>query len=386
MVYIDGVSYMLNIAAILVIMQLFILPIRLGEYEESIDYCIRHVFKSERVIYLFTMFITHLFSSFLLFGTIPVMLSLLASPLKSTVSNYQKFTVTAISRGYALVVMWTPGGVNMLLALTATGAQWSDVFLPSLTISLMGLSISYLMQRGQLSNRLQSDVDEEKIKEAGAGRKAAKKILVIFFIVVALVILIFFFGTLQIGDNTSRIMLAGLILSLCWLATFFRRPDLKVVFKEYLTQWLPKTVDLAVLYIGMGVFSKALDASGLLNELYPYIGTGVTYFGLFALPIISFFVFLLSMLGLHPFVIIIILGNIIMSLQLPFLTPAMVAVALAFGSTASYMLSPFAGIVLTTAKYLDTTPYQVGIWNSSFVLRHFIAGSIFIMLWSIWLA
>jgi hypothetical protein len=139
-----------------------------------------------------------------------------------------------------------------------------------------------------------------------------------------------------------------------------------------------------VLYLSIGVFSKALEAAGFLFLLYPYAGAAAEYTGIFLLPAVSFTVFLLSLLGLHPYVMIMVFGNILTSLRLP-VAPAAIATALAFGSSISYMVSPFAGIVLTCAKYLDVAPHKIGLyWNGLFGLAYFILGSLAIMLAGTW--
>ena len=88
---------------------------------------------------------------------------------------------------------------------------------------------------------------------------------------------------------------------------------------------------------------------------------------------------LLAMIGMHPFIVIIILGQILMALNLP-LSPLIIAIILLFGSMLSYMLSPFAGMVLTTAKFLDVSIYEVGLkWNGLFGLILFLLGNAIII-------
>ncbi|MDR2007267.1 MAG: hypothetical protein LBP78_08530 [Acidaminococcales bacterium] len=378
-VWISGINYMLNIGAILVIMQIFSIPIKLGGYADSLRYLILRAFDNERAIYIFTMLVTHLFSSFLLFGTIPVMLSLVGAPLKSIVKDYRQFAATALSRSYSMVVMWAPGAVNILLVLTATGARWADMFFLGASLSALGIFLSYFMQRGKLSRERLKKEDNPQDDRASAG-KAVRQMALALFIVVILILLIMFFEYLGVGDNTSRVMLAGLILSLCWLSVFIRSPEIKGALDGYLKVELIKTVDLFVLYLSIGIFSKALEAAGFLSLLYPYAGAAAEHAGIFLLPAVSFTVFLLSLLGLHPYVMLVVFGNLLTSLHLP-IKPAVIATALVFGSSIAYMASPFAGIVLTCAKYLDVAPHRIGLyWNGLFGLVYFILGSMIIML------
>lgn len=381
--WIDGITYMLNISSILVIMQLFTIPIKLGNYDKTLSYIILRTFKTERSLYFFTMAVTHVFSSFLLFGTIPVMISLIGEPLKKSVDNYKKFASTAITRSYSMVVMWTPGAVNILLVITATGASWSRMLPLGVILSIWGIALSYILQKNQLGRfPLQQQQGNPALDPLDVG-KAWSKLFFIVAIVFFLIFLIIFIGKLQIGDNTSQVMLASLALALLWLSIFVKNAALPEALHEYLNVSLVKTLDLAVLYISLGIFSKALELSGILPLLYPVIGKLANIAGIFTLPFISLIVFFLSLIGLHPFVILVILGKMLMLLELEF-SPEIIAISLVFGSSVSYMTSPFAGIVLTSAKYLDTDSYQVGLkWNGIFGLTYFTTGSLIIMLWHV---
>ena len=375
-----GVNYMLNITAILVIMQLFVIPIRLGDYAGSLKYIISKVVKSERSAYLFTMIIIHLFSSFLLFGTIPVMLSLLGEPLKKIVKDYNRFMSTALTRSYAMVVMWAPGAVNILLVMNATGAKWIDIFFLGTTLAILGLVLSYLFELPHLRKEIIESAEVGSF-DNNTLKKAFRKVYSILFVIVALIFLILLFDWLKIGNNTSRVMLASLLISICWLGTFIKHPHLKSEVKEYYTVSLIKTVDLAVLYIALGVFAKAIETSGLLAYFYPYIAVVIQNSGIFMIPIIACTLFLCSLIGLHPFVLLMILGKLLVALSLPF-SPAILAVSLIFGSTLSYMISPFAGIVLTTSKFLNIPINQVGLkWNFWFGVTYFVLGCCCIMYW-----
>ena len=61
---------MTNIIAIIVVMQLFALPIEVGEYSDAVEYWLKRLFQKESSLYLFAMVVTNLFSSFLLFGIV----------------------------------------------------------------------------------------------------------------------------------------------------------------------------------------------------------------------------------------------------------------------------------------------------------------------------
>lgn len=219
--WVNGINYMLNIAAILVIMQLFVIPIKIGNYAAHFNHLLLKVFDNERTIYFFSSVIVSMFSTFLLFGTIPVMIFLLGEPLKKIVGDYDKFMSTALTRGYAVSVMWAPGAVNILLVMNTTKTKWIDIFPIGFSLSVLGLLLSYFLQKKYLSKapmRQYACCCETTAESAKMSDKAAlKKIVNIIFLVILLIVMIFCFDAAGIGNNTSRVMLAGLLLVSGWL-------------------------------------------------------------------------------------------------------------------------------------------------------------------------
>jgi hypothetical protein len=88
---------MTNIIAIIVVMQLFGLPLALGGYQESILRWVRRTFKRQLSLYLFTSALTHVLASFLSFGSVTVAITLLEKTLKKSVDRFDRFTATAVS-------------------------------------------------------------------------------------------------------------------------------------------------------------------------------------------------------------------------------------------------------------------------------------------------
>lgn len=288
-----------------------------------------------------------------------------------------------MTRGYAVAVMWAPGAVNILLVMNTTKTKWIDIFPIGFGLSVLGLLLSYFLQKKYLSKVpmqqqaccLKTAAESEK----KADKAAFKKIVNILFLVILLIVLIFFFDAAGIGNNTSRVMLAGLLLAFGWLWLLRDEKDLKNAVSEYFNVNLVKTIDLAILYVALGIFSKALETSGILEKCLPYIGILSAQSTLAIIPINVLIIMLLAMIGMHPFIVIIILGQILMALNLP-LSPLIIAIILLFGSMLSYMLSPFAGMVLTTAKFLDVSIYEVGLkWNGLFGLILFLLGNAIII-------
>lgn len=379
--WITATNSMTNVISILVIMQLFSIPIEAGKYDIAVRYWLTNLLRGEPALFLFSTVVTHIFSSFLLFGTIPVMVSLLGDTLKRNVSHYERFLAAATSRGYALAVLWAPGAINLLLVIQATGVRWIDVLIPGLLLSLLGIITSYVLEaKLNLSSKVQQAGEDQ-------GAVSENKTLIkrknyhIIAVVVSLVLITIILEKLNFGSSSNRIMLAGATVALVWTAILVGQPSLKKAVAHYWENSLLKSVDLASLFIAMGVFSTALQKSGLLILIQPNLQIVANTLGLSAMVVLPVLMIVCAIAGIHPFISIVMFGQILTSLHLP-ISPLSLALCLALGGSVSYIVSPFAGIVLTLAKFINSRTIDIAFhWNGVYSLLFLAEGIIFAYFW-----
>lgn len=375
-----------NVIAILVMMQIFSIPIQVGRYNSAIRYWLNRSFKSEDGLFLFTTAATHVFTSFLMFGAIPVVISLMEQTLKGRVQEYERFLATATSRGYALASLWAPGAINLFLVVQATGVTWSSVFVPGVILSLLGIFLAYLLesksfvtvQQIQLGSAIQAETNDAVVERG--------KAIHIIWVVLGLILVTLVLDKLQIGNSSNRIILAGLIIGFSWMSLFFHQPVLKTVIRDYWQNSVIKAGELAPFFIAMGIFSTALEQSGILEFVQVELQSFASWLGAFAIITIPLLVIGAAVLAIHPFITIVMFGKILTVLNLPF-SSTTIALCLALGGSISYMVSPFAGVIMTIGKFVGAKASDVALtWNWRYSLIYFIIGIFFAYLWGQWLA
>lgn len=375
-----------NVIAILVMMQIFSIPIQVGQYNSAIRYWLNRFCKSEDRLFLFTTAATHVFTSFLMFGAIPVVISLMEQTVKGRVQEYERFLATATSRGYALASLWAPGAINLFLVVQATGVTWSAVFVPGIILSLLGILIAYLLetksfvtvQQGQFAAAIQAAAND------GAAERG--KAVHIIWVVLGLILVTLILDKLHIGNSSNRIILAGLVSGISWLSLFFRQPVLKTAVRDYWRSSVIKAGDLAPFFIAMGIFSTALEQSGILGVVQVEMQRFASWLGAFAIITIPLLVIVAAVLAIHPFITIVMFGKILTVLNLPF-SSTTVALCLALGGSISYMVSPFAGVIMTIGKFVGAKARDVSLtWNWRYSLIYFAMGICFAYFWGQWLA
>lgn len=372
---------MTNVIAIIVVMQFFTMPIELGNYSQSVEYWFKKSFKKESSLFFFTMLVTHIFASFLLFGTVPVMVSLFDKALKNSISNYQRFLAAAIVRAYAMVLFWSPAAVIMLLVMQITNVSWFDLFVPGFILSVIGIVTAYLLEHFTRLNKPIAGLTQAAEASAETAQLARTQGIHIAVVVLGLLVCVGAFEKLAIGTGTGRILLAGLLVAGGWLLYYRSHVNFRSAFRKQWENGVIKASDLSVFFIAMGLFAGAVDKSGILTAIQPALQQSVNYLGVFSIVAVPVVFVLLAVLGIHPFILTVIFGKLLLALSLPVSTVA-IAILLLLSSAISFIASPFAGMVLMTAKFLEVKPFEVAVkWNSVYSVLVLAEGVAFAVLW-----
>lgn len=380
-VWIGAVNMMTSVIAIWIVMQAFSIPIKLGEYNIAVRYWLNKSFGGPRALFIFTTVVTHVFTSFLMLGAIPVVVSLMEHTLKQSVDNYERFMATATSRGYCLASLWAPGAINLSLVMQATGRSWSEVFIPGVVLSILGVGLSYFIEAkaGLFSGgKLYTATITQKVS---GNQREKYRAFQIIAVVLGLVLLTLVLDKLHFGAAYNRIILAGLVVFAVWMVTLRKQPNLKQIATAYWNIDMLKAADLAPFFIAIGLFSAAVENSELMMVIQNFLQGVSNELGLLAIVLIPLLIILCAVFGLHPFITIVMLGKILMLLNLP-VPPLTIALCLALGGSISYMVSPFAGVIMTIAKSINVKGGDIAIrWNWFFCIAYFSVGIVFAYYW-----
>jgi len=399
---------MTSIICIVAVMQTFSMPIRLGAYDEAIRTWLGSRFKGKRPLFMFTTFATHLLASFLNLGAIPVIVSLFGDALKRRMPNHERFFASAATRGYVLAALWSPGAVNLYLIVQATGLSWSRVFLPGFLLAVSGMFLSYLLETGRngmLGGKALGDIHEQtagtaqdtsppeqqvkeiksevgiKVEAAGARTDSRSRAWHIVAVAAAFVAVAALMERFSLGSSSNRVVMAGAFTSLVWMLSLVRRPGISGIIRTYWTEGLLKTADIAPFFVAMGLFSGALENSGLMDLVGPVLQHVSAILGGATVVPIGMLIILGSLVGLHPFITIVLFGKMLMLASLP-IPPLTIALSLAVGGASAYMVSPFAGVIMTVSKLMGAKASDVAIrWNWRFGILFFSTGMVFAFTW-----
>ncbi|MCX7027032.1 MAG: hypothetical protein NT061_06035 [Spirochaetes bacterium] len=196
-----------------------------------------------------------------------------------------------------------------------------------------------------------------------------------------IVTLVLILEKLKIGAAYTRIMLSGILVASIWTILLRDKRAIRKAAGEYWEEGILKVRDMGPFFVAMGIFSGALESSGLLNIARPFIQGAAIWLGPFSAAILPLTIIILSIIGLHPFITLVLFGKILMGagVPLPVLT---IALSLAVGGAAAYMTSPFAGIIMSLSRYTGAKASEIAVrWNWKFSLAFFAVGIAFSLGW-----
>lgn len=380
-----AMTSMIDIVVLLVVMQLFMLPVTVGNYQKAVEQFMENKLHTPKSIYIFVTLITHLLSSILSMGTVSIVISVLGDSIKRRVKDYEHFSGTAITRAFTLGTLWAPGAATIFLISTVTKVQWSSLFLPCILLGILGLILAYLMESKKdylkpINKHIQNNLKKEVKNQS---------LIHVLLAILGLLILSFTFMHFKVGSSMDSVTLAGIIVVVLWLSLLLLfknkisvQPTTPAV-KEYLNRGIFSGAALAPFFIAIGTFTYGFEHSQLSVVLIKTLRPIFAQLGWYLVILIPLIVVASSLIGIHPLASVALVGKIVMSAHIA-MSPLLIALSLNIGSVIAYMVSPFARIIIIVASLLDVKPTTISLhWNWLFCVMFAILGLTFSVLFSL---
>lgn len=366
--WLTGLYSMLKTAVILIVMQGLSLAMGRGRYQEAVGECLGGGAGSPVRLFWMVMLLAHLLASVMSLGSVVVILAAIAPALRGEGSK--RFLAASVSWGYCTLFLWAPGTVTVLMSMQVFDLRWQSYFPPALLLALLGLGLGAVLAGVLFRNEARSlalPAGETPSREAWGkvGRLAA-----VLLVIVAGITLL---ERLGFSTSTGRLLAVTLAVSALWLLAQGRRPGMPPVLRTWWEEALPRNGDLSCFFLAMGIFSGAVQYAGLAQMLTDFCQSRQGLLGPLVLPLLPAVVVLFSLVGLHPFVSVLMIGPILAGAGLP-ASPLQLGLAMSLGCCLSYMLSPFAGLILALSGGLEEPPARICVRsNLAYALLYYAA-------------
>lgn len=365
-----AMTSMTDIVVLLVVMQLFLIPVTVGNYQAAVAAFMTRRVHGPKQLFTFVMLATHLLSSILSMGTVAIVLSILGEPIKRQVQAAARFSATAVTRAFTLGTLWAPGAATIFLISTVTRVSWTQLFGPCLILGLLGLVLAYVMERRQPYLAVKP-TEVQSLRPVEPTQHASLVSLV--GAVVALLVLSFGLMAKKVVSSMDAVTLSGLLIVFLWVGLLgfshnraMGKGALKAAVGSYWQRGIASGAALAPFFVGIGTFTYGFQHAPISAELTRALAPGFARLGWGVVVLIPLIVVGVSLIGIHPLASVALIGKVIMTMHIG-LSPLLVALSLNIGSVAAYMLSPFAGIIMIVATLLHVSPATVSVrWNWQF--------------------
>lgn len=396
--------------AMFIMVPLISIPVRHGGYLESLRYLFtQHANTKGRYYGLVSIM-----ASFL-----GVLVSIASVPLTYEVARAGRFSKntrllgTALSRGFATCLIWSPTTATAALALSLTGANWLAFAPAAIACCLIAGAVGWLMvevsglkkmrestkaregkaAEATISHELTSA--NEHAKKAGVGactieareadRETTKKLdspdniagakldarklteLIVFssaFIGVVMAVAHLFSISVIVS-----VALVSLVFPILWMACIKKLPTLRTqIGNEYIAQKLPQVKGQIILFTAAGILAAGISASGigtlLVQDLMQLIGHDVL--------VLTVLVLVLGVIvagvGIHPIVYTAVIGGSLAASQVG-VTPEYLALLLCATWALGNAACPTSANTIAVSQLVDCSPFKLSWnWNIPYVL------------------
>ena len=349
----QGLSSMMKTVVILVVMQGLALAMRRGGYEQAAAECLCGRSGSLAGLFCLILLLSHLLAGVMSLGCVVVILAAISPTVRQRLPDSRRFLAASLSWGYCTLFLWAPGTVTVLMSMQVFDLDWQSYFPPAFALSLLGLALGAGIAHFRFRGQSLASAGTETVSP-GAWRKLRRLAGVLAVIVAAVALL----ERLGFSTSTGRLLVTILAVTAVWLTAQGRVREAPPLLRQWWQDYLPKNQDLAAFFLSMGVFSAAIQYSGFGDRLTELCAGHSGLLGPLVLPLLPLAIVAFSLVGLHPFVSVLMVGPILAGLPLP-VTPLQLGLAMSLGCCLSYMLSPFAGLILTLSHELQEPPLRM---------------------------
>ncbi|RSL32170.1 hypothetical protein D7Z54_17240 [Salibacterium salarium] len=359
---------------VMLIMMFFVLPfinsvIIVGRYDQKVNKLLQTNISHLGQLYQRASMVSFLLGTFLNISTLPLVVSVLKRNLKEHATQLSaRFITSAMLRGYALCLVWSPMEVLVAISVDITGVGYLELLPLLLFFSFTFLMITLWTGRRYQTYPLTNSAGDVKMVEV------YKKIASLFFFLILFISLIIGLNGLLDVSFLETVALVIIPYSFLW-ALVIKRIRSFLVYG--LRTWKARTSSLQnyiVLFLSVGFFISILEESVWIEYLqYPFLF-------LENIPVLLFFsiqvLFLgLAMVGFHPIVTITLAGEMVQPL-LGSITPMGTAIVLITSGLSTVMAGPFNISVSLTGMLLHQNPYRVSLVNLGFAFLFSSGGTV----------
>jgi hypothetical protein len=369
--YILSFGPMLDLITLFTLVPILGIPIKLGGYSGGIQTIIQKKITNSGKLYMITSGISYFFSIFMNLATLPMAYYSIRPALNMfAVENKERFMSRAITRGFAMPLLWAPVTPIVGIVISVTNVSWVSILPYVVPLSLLGLGMDWFIGARRSKKMLTSGI-EVSVHETAAAIEPGQlnspgRIIQIFL---AIIIFIIAISIAESRFHLSFLILVSLIVipfALAWSLFLKKGTEFSSQLLNHFHSFSISMKDQFFIFLSAGFFISTINISHtdeLLNGwIMKFIQVAGVEIFLILLPLVPL---AFAFLGLHPAVSLALMTGGL-DLSALGLNPHILTVAMLAGAVSSFLVGPYNATLGLMSNLVKDTSYKVSNWNITF--------------------
>ncbi|KML43573.1 hypothetical protein [Cytobacillus firmus] len=370
--YIFAFGPMLDLLTMFTLIPILGIPVKLGRYGEGIQAIIQKRVKTSGHLYMMTSGISYFFSIFMNLATLPMTYYSIRPALGSfPVRNKERFMSRAISRGFAMPLIWAPVTPIVGIVITMTGVSWGSILPYVIPLSILGLAMDWFIGSRQSQPMKLPHSADESVHETAAALEVTNDSRPgrVFQILVAIAIFNVLVSFAETQVSLPFLILVSLIVipfAFSWSLFLRKGKEFGHQLSDHFNSFAMSMKDQFFIFLSTGFFISAINISKANEILFDWIAAFISMAGveifLIILPLIPLG---LAFLGLHPAVSLALMIEGVNPEAIG-ISPHILTVAMLSGAVSAFLVGPYNATLGLMSNIIKVDSYKVSSWNLPF--------------------
>lgn len=367
--YILSFGPMLDLLTMFTLIPILGIPIKLGGYSEGIQMIIQKKVKTSGRLYVITSAISYFFSIFMNLATLPMTYYSIRPSLDLyTVDSKERFMSRAITRGFAMPLLWAPVTPIVGIVITVTGVSWVSIVPYVVPLSILGLGMDWYIG-ARKSKKISIGEQSLSANETAATIEPSQlnRSIRVLHILLAIFLFIVVISIAESRFPYSFLVLVSLVVipfAFIWSMFLRKGKEFGAQLQKHLQSFSISMKDQFFIYLSAGFLISTINVSHTNELLYDWIikfinMAGVEIF-LILLPLIPL---VFAFLGLHP--------AVSLALMTEGLNPATLGINP--HAVSAFLVGPYNATLGLMSNLVKESSYKVSNWNLSFTALYIVS-------------
>ncbi len=303
-IWIESVTINHTLVALFVSVPLLGITVKSEQYIEALKGLYIHYLYRPTIFAAVTQLLTHGMAIVLNMGAVSIFYYLSSdNPIVSS----PRIITTALIRGFANAIMWSPFFAAMALVTNQLQLEWVSALPFLLGFVAISFTVSIIIDwREHKKIEANTSLSEIAVTKEEEERTVVQwtKIIELFLLLIAMVVFVFIFDSITGLRMPTIVIISAFLFPTVWLLINKKRNVLFTEGKHYIKTTVPLFQKETVLFLTTGFFSGAVSQTSFGYVLATFL---VTFFQDFTIGIslfIAISIIVFSLIGFHPIMLI----------------------------------------------------------------------------------